>query len=318
VIVTEYRLIAVLITLSLGCMAREIYSRGTSESDHKGEQLKIGNLALPISQQPSPLFSIGQNIIEKGDLLLQSSFGQLKGPHQNLFGIIEEPIYGVSDNFSILLGVPAAPLLKQDMFKSSGISDIFVQAEYAYYNKEHYTSNDQATVLAALLFPTGSIKKKPPTGLGTASVFLGGTASHISIDWYVFISSGALFTPPNHKLSFGSQFLYEAGLGVNLGNPRGWIALGLVEFNGIYSHPGVSKSASVPAATPAAHHTGTVAKGIPLPSGKGNIIFLGPSIYLSSERAIIQAGIQFPIVQQFASKRSKTDYRIGISLSWKF
>jgi hypothetical protein len=36
----------------------------------KIEQMHVGNFALPTSQQPAPLIAFGQNILDKGELLL--------------------------------------------------------------------------------------------------------------------------------------------------------------------------------------------------------------------------------------------------------
>jgi len=40
----------------------------TIANEKEIQHIKEGNFALPTSQQPSPLFSFGQNILDKGDI----------------------------------------------------------------------------------------------------------------------------------------------------------------------------------------------------------------------------------------------------------
>ena len=51
------------------------FSRDQEKVDHIIE----GNLALPTSQQPSPLFCFGQNIVDKGDVQIFGDVDYLKG-----------------------------------------------------------------------------------------------------------------------------------------------------------------------------------------------------------------------------------------------
>ncbi len=294
----SYRFILITI-LTIGLQE---YAQSTNRNKAKNHQLKVGNLALPMSQQPSPLFSIGQNIVDQHDFLYQGTFSKLKGPQQNFVGMLNSLIYGIKDDLSILFGIPIAISFMEQCFRSSGIGDIIMQAEYAPYTDEKYTAIDQITVIGTLLVPTGSVAKKPNTGLGRASFFIGSTISRTAIKWYLFSSCGTLLRPAHHCTRFGYEFLYEAGVGYNLGNPGGNILLGLVECNGIRSH------------SPEIHQR----RGIGGLIENGNVIFVGPGLFFSSHHAMLQLGIQFPITQRFADRSSEIDFRAAIAFTWKF
>ncbi len=261
-------------------------------------QVPVGNFALPSSRQPSPLFSLGQNLVDKNEWLLVETFDYLKGPTQHSFILYNALLYGLSDRASLLFTVPSIPHQKQLQYTSRGIGDISAQVEYGLYINEKPTSIDAITILYNVQVPSGSVLKKPITGAGAPSFFLGTTASYTSIDWYLF-TSYALNLPlsHNHK-KVGNQFFYEFGIGLNFGNPGGGILLGLMEFNGIKTQK-------------ANDH---IVPSFP----QGNIIFLGPSVYLATKNLVLQAGIQFPIMQQLLSKNDKGTLRCSIQLTWHF
>jgi hypothetical protein len=280
-----------------------------NQKDDK-KQLKIGNLALPVSQQPASLFSIGQNMIEKGDLLVEGVLTQQKGRYQSFIDISGSVLYGVTDNFTLLGGIPFALSFRQANCKTSGIGDLFLGGEYAFYNKEKYTSTDQVTFLATLYVPTGSFSRKPSIGLGTVSFLTGITASHISIDWYCYLSLGGFFVSRNRESAFTHQVLYEAGFGRNIKHLKGMIFLVMVDFNGSYSNTKNRRMNSI---------TSIIATNARLtPKNTSNVIFIGPSLFVSTERMIMQAGIQFPVLQQSLDKEVKNSYRLAVLMSWKF
>ena len=56
----------------------------------------FGNFALPISQQPGPLLSFGQNFANKGDLIAYAYALQLKGHKESLVQVVPSVLYGVT------------------------------------------------------------------------------------------------------------------------------------------------------------------------------------------------------------------------------
>lgn len=259
-----------------------------------------GNLALPSSQQPGPLFSFGQNILDKSDLITAQTLIATQGKNQSYTAFTSDLFYGISDSTSVFFRVPVALNFKQNHNQSSGIQDILVQLEHAYYQYEDKEKNCAftATIVGDITFPTGSPTRQPTLTNKTVSFFLGATASYVDTYWYTFASQGVVLIPPHNKTKMGSQFLYEFGLGHNLGNNDNLIILALLELNGIYSNTD--------------EHLGRTHF-----SSKGNIIFFGPVLSVTSEHCYIQAGFQPVVYQKQENRRDNLSYRGGLYIAWK-
>jgi hypothetical protein len=273
----------------------------TLTGNEEAEQtVKIGNLAFPVSQQPTPLISFGQNVLDKKQkqaLLLTNKF---KGKDQYFINIVPSIIYGFTDSLSLDITAPFAVRYRQDCAHSSGPQDLIVQLEYAFYTKAYPTFYDQATVVANVTIPTGSTRKTPSTGFGSNSFFIGGTYSRMEIDWFYFASSGALLTTSSHRTRIGDQFLYQFGLGRRICNTKEWLFDWMVEITGAYSAK-------------------DKIRGVTDRNSGGNVIFLTPSLFISSsESLVIQFGMGFPIVQHLFGDQTKTDYLAALNLGWTF
>lgn len=270
------------------------------EEKDSDKPLKIGNFALPTSQQPGPLLSFGQNIIEAEQLqLFMLGLDFAKCHHDYTTILVPSIVYAIRDDLSIFINVPISPISKQDGHYSSGIQDAFIQLEYAFFTKEHRTYIDQATVVANVTFPSGSIKKNPPTGIGAPSFFFGGTIARTAIDWYYFTSHGVLWTTSHDKTKFGNQFLYQFGIGRNIANISDWLFLWMVELDGVYSWK-------------------DEIHGEFDPNSGGNQIFLTPSLWISSEHLILQLGVGYAIQQNLFGDQDKNTYLLAFNLGWTF
>lgn len=259
---------------------------------------KSGNFSLSTSQQPGPLVSFGENIIDKGLVQLFLFADAFIGKNSYSTDVVPSILYGINDDLSIFFNVPFSPGNKDRDHHSAGLEDIFAQLEYAFYNRKSSHSVDQATLVANVTFPTGSSSKDPPTGFGSSSFFIGATFNHMMIDWFFFVSPGGILTTSKHGTKFGDQFLYEFGLGRNIPSPKGWIFAWMLEFDGAYAWKDK-------------YHGHTVRN-----SG-GNTIYLTPSIWVSSQRIILQFGAGYPIVQHLFGKQSKKflsfDFNFGVT-----
>ena len=154
------------------------------------------------------------------------------GRKKTTIDLIPSVLFGITKDWSIFFNFPFTPLIRDGSHESSGLEDFFIQLEYAFYNKTTSTYADQATIVGNITFPTGSIKKNPPTGFGSPSLFLGGTYYHVLVDWFLFTSHGAVLTTSENGTKFGDQFLYQFGLGRNIPSPSGWIYAWMVEIDG--------------------------------------------------------------------------------------
>jgi hypothetical protein len=249
------------------------------ESDQGIKLDRLGNFSLPFSQQPGPLVSFGENIVDKGQKQLFLMGDAFLGNNNYMSDVTPGILYGITNDLSIFFNAPFSPGNKTQNSHSSGLEDVFAQLEYAVYTKQSSETTNQATLVANVTFPTGSSSKNPPTGLGSSSFFMGATFFHMGTDWFFFTSPGAILTTSKHSTKFGNQLLYQFGLGRNIPSPSGWILAWIVEFDGQYTWKNRIKDSIDP-------------------NSGGHIIYLTPSLWISSKTFILQVGAGYPVVQQ--------------------
>ena len=288
-------------------------SSGTLKSNKSAdpkedEPPRIGNLELPTSQQPSGLFAFGGNIIDKGEVQLFVFYDQFIGHEHVITDLIPSILFGVTNEFSILLNFPSSPLMKNGCHSSNGFEDFYIQLEYAFWNKKTNTYVDQATIIANVTAPTGSVKKNPNTGFGSPSLFLGATYYHMRTDWFVFLGEGSILTTSEHGTKIGDQFLYQLGFGRNIPSPKGWTFAWMIEIDGQYS-----KRNRI--------------RGVTDRNSGGNFLYATPSLWISSKEILMQFGVSIPIAQNLFGDRHehrttlfrgqhKFDYALNFNFGW--
>ncbi len=274
------------------------------------EPLSRGNFVLPISQQPSPLFSFGQNIVDQGDKIGYLNPIFLAGRSKKRFFYNEIYfLYGLTDRLSIFGLLPAPVISKQDDVRNSGFGDIIVQMEYALFDKRTDASITQSTIVGSIYLPSGIMQTDeadtisvhaPFTGNGAVSFFLGGTLSHTTIDWYCFSSIGGLITRhAGQRGKIGNSFLYQTGIGHNLGRYNDKIVMFLLEIDGVWSAKDI------------------ICDEVDFNSG-GNIVYIGPVFYYANENTIFQAGFQIPAIQNLKGIQAKNSFLLSVSWAHKF
>lgn len=266
---------------------------------NKEEPPKIGNFALPTSQQPAALFGFGGNIIDKSEIQIFLFVDAFTGKNKATKDILPSILFGVTNDFSIFFTFPFTPLILDGTQKSNGLEDFFVQFEYAFYNKSTNTHVNQATILASIAVPTGSSKKTPPTGFGSPTLFLGATYNHTMVDWFVFTAPGAVLTTTEHGTKFGDQFLYQFGLGKNVPSPKGWIYAWMMEIDGQYNRR-------------------NRIDGMIDDNSGGNVIWVTPSLWISSKEMLLQFGVSLPINQNLIGDQRKFNYAYNLNVAWSF
>lgn len=269
-----------------------------AEEDAKKESPpKIGNFALKTSQQPAVLFGFGGNVIEKNDIQLYFFADSFRGNAKKTTDLIPSLLLGVTDSFSIAFNFPFTPQFKDGLYSSKGLEDFSIQLEYAIYTHSSSTAIDQITVLATPSFPTGSIKKTPPTGFGGTSIFLGATYYHDTVDWFLFTAQGGLFTTEKYKSRVGNQWLYQFGFGKNIPSPKGWIYAWITELDGQYSQKNKIYGKKD-------KNTG------------GNVFYFTPSLWISNEKFLCQLGISVPLCQKVFGRQNKFNYAVNLNLAY--
>lgn len=285
-----------IIVLLCLCFTIESYTKEQDDADHLWE----GNLSLSTSQQPGALVALGQNIVDKNDLLIFFDYERAKGSHKKSETVSPIFIYGINEISSLFLTIPISTNQRDNNLRSSGLNDVTVQYEYAYFVKNSLAYGIQGTVLANIGIPTGSFKKNPYTGAGSPSFLLGTTFSYLSVNWYAYGSGGATLTTSHHGNKRGNEYLYQTGFGKNIAyRSKKWILTGIIEVNGTYQER--DKFNCI----------------IDENSG-GNTLLIGPTLWFSTKKLIIIADISVPIIQHLFGKQNKTDYMFELTVGWKF
>lgn len=262
------------------------------------EPPKEGNFSLKTSQAPGPLVSLGQNVVDKGDLLIFLFADAVVGKRGYTSEVIPNILWGITDKLSLFLGIPISPSNKEFENHSEGFGDFFAQLEWAFYNKSSSRSYTQATLVGNITLPSGSATKIPNTGFGSPSFFIGATLNYSTVNWMVFTSYGATLTTTRHKTKFGDQIFYEFGIERYLPSPCGWIFALVFEVDGAYAWKDRIKG-----------HTD--------PDSGENIIYFTPSIWISSKHLIFQLGVG-PLVQHLYGHQPKKFLSADINLGYTF
>lgn len=269
-----------------------------AEDNNKSNTLKIGNFSLKESQQPGPLLGLGEHVIDKGQIQFFLLTAALTGKNNYKTEIVPTIVYGITNKLAILFETPFSPRSKEGINKSSGMEDMLLELEYAFYVKSNKYSTDQATIVSNVTFPTGSIHKNPKTGFGSPSFLLGLTYDHTTATWLYFGATGITLTTKHDSFKPGNQFLYQAGIGKNICTPPGWIYAWIVEFIGLYSWKDSVNNRKDP-------------------NSGGNQIFIIPSLWASSEKLILQLGIGSPIQHLFGNQ-FKQHLFLNFNFGWTF
>lgn len=276
------------------------------EEDEQEEQtypLPIGNFSVPQATQIGPLVSFGQLIIGQDAFLpeLTGTYIQETNGYDNV--IAPSLLYGLRDDLSLFLLIPYTVDGRAGSSRSSGVNDIYVQLEYAPFTKNCPTYMMQTTIVGGVQFPTGSLLKSPPTGTGSSLYFLGATQCFLSFDWYAFVSAGVNLTTQHHNTRIGNSYLYQCGCARRIQklSPCGWVFNLMVEFDGNYGEK-------------------NLIQGVTDPNSGGNIVYITPSLWLSSQRLLFQWGISLPLVQTLNGTQSQfkyaIDYNFGIAFQF--
>ncbi len=259
-----------------------------------------GNLALRPSQQPSPLFSFGQFIIEKG--IIQGFVNPLfiTGSQTYYSSLIPAFVYGIEDYIALLAGLPLITKSKQGTASSSGIGDIFAQTEIFFFRKDYETYIRRMSLVCGLTLPSGSFSKNPSLGIGAPSVFLGLTAFQRGTKWYFWTSEGFTYNFPHNSTHLGTNFVYQAGIGRNVSyRADERIITFMLEFLGSYT-------------------SAKTLNGIKDKASSSNIISISPEIWISTYHVVFKAGGIIPLLQQTKGGPKKNNFTFLAVIGYTF
>ncbi len=286
------------IIFTLFCITPYIHSGGINLEP---EQLRIGNLALPPSQQPSTLYGFGQYIVDQGDLLAACATNFISGHNNfNTSTIVPYLTYGIRDDMVVIVSLPIAAEWHVGCESSSSLSDASIEFEFVAYEYLTETSSWEVSLVGTLFLPFGNVHKKPATGFGSPSFFAGIITRYLATEWYWYVSTGGLFTTSDHHTRIGDTFLYQTGFGKNLGYESDkWTCMLLLEMNGIYTQKNKNHSIFD-------SNTG------------GNVIAVGPTLWFSTQKFIFQTGVLPVIYQSWNGHQPKLTALVNFNFEWKF
>lgn len=291
------RVIMTLVVLS----AVQTCMHGRVEDEEAITRIAKGNLAVSSSQQTGPLFGFGQNVIDQGDFLGYVNTNYLNGCNKDFTRVTPAVLWGIRNTCSLFVALPIAAQLKLDCDSSHGLGDLLVQFEYSPYGLDRPTYGYQWTVVGNVTFPTGSSEKEPNTGAGSPTFFLGTTFSYMDIDWYAYAALGGIMATTHKSAKPGNQVLYQAGVGRNIASKaNSWIFNVTLEFIGIYQQRNKEEC------------------GVLDCNSGANFFSIAPSLWFSTNRLILQAGIGVPLVQQLNGDQNKNNFSIAVNIGWKF
>ena len=261
----------------------------------------IGNFSLPPSQRPGAFFSYGSNIINPGQVQGRVTPNTLKARGQRYIGSSLYLLYGTSATTSLLFSLPITPSATVASHHFAGIGDMGLQGEYAFYKRASTYDTEQAAMLAGFSVPSGA------RGLSyqTSSYFLGATYNHMLVDWIWFAAPGVLLFGGNQNNRLKPCYFYEAGVGRNISSQSGQhIFTWFLEVNG---QSGQSNASVIEKARSGQEL---------IPSG--TLLYFSPSLWFSSQKWIIRAGLSLPIEQHWSNPRIRTDYYAITSITYTF
>ena len=270
----------------------------------------IGNFALPTPQQPGPFFSFGQNMVDRNTLQISYS-GYIDSPlSAGGKGQSGALIYGFTDATSLYFTYPvnsSNASTERLHGKITYFEDPIVQLEHAFYTAGNSNYQDQATIVGFISLPahdsteflSSKLKKTHERSISSKpDFFLGTTFNRTTVDWLGFVSPGIFLATAVDHFKFGTQYLYQAGLGRNIISVSDrFILFALLEFEGQFTEKD----------TDFRHH---------LPNTGGNVISLDPSLWFSTKRLILQAGFSIPMVQQLNGNQTKINYSFLGQITW--
>jgi hypothetical protein len=196
----------------------------------------------------------------------------------------------------------------------SGIGDTTVLGKVRVYTKNYKGATSRLSLIGGLELPTGDDDERDSLGLlpaslqlgsGSVDVIAGAAYTYQTLDFEVDADLRYIFNQEANDFEFGDVFKYNLSYQKRIfptilpdeGLYNQWNAL--IELNGIYSQRSESFGSTVGA------------------SG-GHTVYLSPGTQFVSQRGIIEASIQLPVIQDLNGNQVEADYTLVLSFRYQF
>ena len=250
---------------------------------------------------PNPIFSIGHNIQKKGHGFVRCFAYRIKESEKNSSFVTHNGLYyGITDTLTVNIRIPGVKYPKSPPLKSSGVGNVHLQAEWAFYNHFDKHSLSQATLVGTVRIPSSNVQVITIDTSKSPTFLVGATTSNWSDQWHTYGDASVNLTTTHKHFKLGNQFYYDLGLGRIVYSKtlsRGgllYVEL-LMDTNGLYSRPN------------------TVHRKQDLSTGSF-VAYLGPTFRFSLPNFALLGGMQYPIAQTYrdpATIRSHYKFALG-------
>lgn len=248
-----------------------------------------------------PVFGLGPETIYKGGIGLETEIEHEKEGSERETAMHYEIIYGVTEDFSLTLGVPHIIEKKEGAEISDGLGEIALRGKYQLFRKNTLGASDKVALIYGLKFPTGDEDKEPTLGSGSLDHLFGLSLGHESRTIYGFIAGRYLLKTESGGKEKGDKVLIDVAFGFRpwLRPYKSWDFVVLLENSYIFSEK-------------------DEVNGIKQENSGGEKILIGPTFLWSIRNLMIKGGIQFPVWQDLNGDQEETDFRSVIAVEYHF
>ncbi len=255
---------------------------------------------------PNPIFSIGHNIQKKGHGFVRCFAYRIKeSEKQSSFVTHNGLYYGITDTLTVNIRIPGIRYAKSPPLKTSGVGNVHLQAEWAFYNHYESGSLTQATVLATVRIPSSDIQVQTIDTARSPNFLVGATTSHWTDIWHLYTDAAVNLMTTHKHFKLGNQFYYNLGLGrIVYSKPlsRGGILYVelMMDINGLYTRPNTL------------YHKQDLSTG-------SIVTYLGPCFRFSLPYLVLVGGMQYPISQTYRDPATiRSHYKLGLGGAFVF
>lgn len=248
-----------------------------------------------------PIFSLGPETIFKGGFGIETEFEFDQADKDKEQALNTEVLYGLTESIGLTLRIPQFINQKEGVNVSNGVGDVSLRGKYQFYKKDSLGSQDKATLIYGLKFPSGNKNKTPSLGSGSVDHLFGLSVGHESTTFYGFATGRYLLKTDSDGKNKGDQFLFDFSVGFRpwIRPYKSWDLVMLLENSYVYTQK---------------DEIARVRQG----NTGGQKFFMGPSFLWSLRNIMLKGGIQFPVWQNLNGTQSKTDLRSVVGLEYHF
>lgn len=254
----------------------------------------------------NPLFGVGPQTLWKGGFGfgLETEVSRREGP---ALGSEEEDLalhahidYGLTRDVTLRFALPVVqnkteralvPGVGQVSRDATGVGDALLRAKWRFFHRFSGPTQYHAALVGAVKLPLASRGSEPPLGSGSTDFVGGATLSRDGLRYYLWVSALARVNGEAFNRKRGSQYRYDAAVGVRPYIPdwRTLDLLFLLEFNGVTAEK-------------------DVVDGAERAGSGGTVLALSPGFWLTYRNWAVKGGVKLPVLHDLGAQEPELDY----------